>query len=382
MINADLENSLAGIREVKSFTNEDFEKTRFLAANESFRLARERAFQRMAEYSSGLDFISNMFNIVVLGAGGLYVNYGIIDLADLTAYLMFVNYFLQPIRQLTNFVQQYELGMTGFERFVHLMDEKSAIVDRPNAIAPSRVEGHIEIQNVSFEYEDGEEVLRGVNITIRPGETVALVGSSGGGKTTLARLLLRFYDVTSGRILLDGVDIRDIQLNALRQSIGLVQQDVFLFSGTVRENIMYGRPDATEEEMIEAARKASIDEFIDSLPNGYDSHVGEHGVKLSGGQKQRISIARIFLKNPPVLILDEATSALDNVTERQIQRSLEKLSEGRTTVVIAHRLSTIRNADRIIVIEEGQVQEMGTHDELLKKGGTYAGLHRSQLVTA
>jgi len=382
LINADLENSLSGIREVKSFTNEEFEKTRFLAANESFRLARERAFQRMAEYSSGLDFISNMFNIVVLGAGGLYVNYGIIDLADLTAYLMFVNYFLQPIRQLTNFVQQYELGMTGFERFVNLMAVKPSIVDRPGAIVPSRVEGRIEIQNVSFEYEDGEEVLRNISLTIHPGETVALVGSSGGGKTTLARLLLRFYDVTSGRILLDGTDIRDIQLQALRQSIGLVQQDVFLFSGTIRENIIYGRPDATEEEMMEAARKASIDEFIESLPNGYDTHVGEHGVKLSGGQKQRISIARIFLKNPPILILDEATSALDNVTERQIQRSLEKLSEGRTTLVISHRLSTIRNADRIIVIEDGRVEEMGTHEELLEKGGIYAGLHRSQLVTA
>jgi ATP-binding cassette subfamily B protein len=382
LINADLENSLAGVREAKSFTNEEFEISRFQTANNSFRVAREQAFRRMAEYSSGLDFLSNMFNIMVLGAGGLYVHHGTIDYADLTAYLMFVSYFLQPIRQLTNFVQQYELGMTGFERFVELMAEKPLVVDRSYAQVPSHVEGHIEIVDVSFEYETSEQVLHNVSLSIHPGETVALVGSSGGGKTTLARLIPRFYDVTSGQILLDGTDVRDIRLKALRESIGLVQQDVFLFSGTIRENIMYGRPDATEEQMMEAARNASIDEFINTLPDGYDSNVGEHGVKLSGGQKQRISIARVFLKNPPILILDEATSALDNVTERQIQQSLEKLSEGRTTVVIAHRLSTIRDADRIVVMEDGRVQEMGTHDQLLEKGGIYAGLHRSHPATA
>ena len=382
LINADLENSLSGIREGKKFHQRGVREDQVPGGKRVISSGAERAFQRMAEYSSGLDFISNMFNIVVLGAGGLYVNYGIIDLADLTAYLMFVNYFLQPIRQLTNFVQQYELGMTGFERFVNLMAVKPSIVDRPGAIVPSRVEGRIEIQNVSFEYEDGEEVLRNISLTIHPGETVALVGSSGGGKTTLARLLLRFYDVTSGRIASRRNRHQGHSATGVASEYWSCAAGRFLFSGTIRENIIYGRPDATEEEMMEAARKASIDEFIESLPNGYDTHVGEHGVKLSGGQKQRISIARIFLKNPPILILDEATSALDNVTERQIQRSLEKLSEGRTTLVISHRLSTIRNADRIIVIEDGRVEEMGTHEELLEKGGIYAGLHRSQLVTA
>ncbi len=382
LVNADLENSLSGIRESKSFTNEDYEVARFDRANGTFRVAREYAYKRMAEYHAGLDFLTNLFNIIVLSAGGFYVYYGAIDFADLTAYLMFINFFLQPIRQLTGFVQQYELGMTGFDRFLELMAVQPQITDSPQAKALTSVEGRIEIVNVSFEYENSEQVLHDVSLTVEPGETVALVGSSGGGKTTLARLIPRFYDVTSGQILLDGSDVREIRLQDLRRSIGLVQQDVFLFSGTIRENILYGRPDATEEEMIEAARRANIDEFVNLLPDGYDTYVGEHGMKLSGGQKQRVSIARVFLKNPPILILDEATSALDNVTERQIQRSLDKLSEGRTAIVIAHRLSTIRGADRIVVLEDGRVQEMGTHAQLLTQGGIYAGLHAAHLETA
>jgi ATP-binding cassette subfamily B protein len=382
LVNADLENSLSGVRETKSFTNEHYELGRFDRANLTFRQAREYAFKRMGEYSAGLDFLTNLFNIVVLSAGGLYVYHGIIDYADLTTYLVFISFFLQPVRQLTGFVQQYQQGMTGFDRFLELMAVRPNIVESPQAVSFSDVEGRIEIANVCFEYETSEQVLHDVSLTVHPGETVALVGSSGGGKTTLARLIPRFYDVSSGEIRIDGIDIRDVKIQDLRAKIGVVQQDVFLFSGSIRENILYGRPDASEEEMIAAAKAANIHDFVQSLSESYDSYVGEHGIKLSGGQKQRISIARVFLKNPPILILDEATSSLDNVTERQIQRSLDRLSEGRTTIVIAHRLSTIRNADRIVVLEDGRVQEMGTHTQLLARGGIYAGLHQSQLETA
>jgi ATP-binding cassette subfamily B protein len=382
LVNADLENSLAGVREAKSFTNEDYETRRFDRANATFRHAREYAFKRMGEYSAGLDFLTNLFHIVVLGVGGIYVYHGAIDYADLTTYLVFISFFLQPVRQLTSFVQQYQLGMTGFERFLELMAVKPSIEDSPDAIDLPQVKGRIDIRDVCFEYETSEQVLHSVSLTINPGETVALVGSSGGGKTTLARLIPRFYDVSSGEILLDGVNVKDIKMRDLRSQIGVVQQDVFLFSGTVRDNILYGRPDASEEETIEAAKNANIHEFVMSLPEGYDSYVGEHGIKLSGGQKQRVSIARVFLKNPPILILDEATSSLDNVTERQIQKSLEELSVGRTTIVIAHRLSTIRDARRIVVLEDGRVQEMGTHAQLLARGGIYATLYQAQLAVA
>jgi len=377
-VNADLENSLSGMREAKSFTNEDYELDRFDRANSLFKEAREMAFKRMAEYLCGLDYFTNLLNIAVLSAGGLFMYHGYIDLADLTAYLMFISFFLQPIRRLTAFTQQYQLGMSGFQRFMELMAVEPEIVDSPSPRRIDRVKGRIEIRDVSFEYNENEEVLQNINLTVEPGQTVALVGSSGGGKTTLARLIPRFYDVTSGEILVDGTNIKDVKLEDLRRSIGVVQQDVFLFTGTIRENILYGKPEATETEMIAAARNANIHDFVQSLPYGYDTYVGERGVKLSGGQKQRISIARVFLKDPPVLILDEATSALDTATERQIQRSLAVLSQGRTAIVIAHRLSTIQDADIIVVLEGGRIQEMGSHEELLKANGIYASLYRSQ----
>ncbi|HHT26272.1 MAG TPA: ABC transporter ATP-binding protein [Firmicutes bacterium] len=382
LVNADLENSLSGVREAKSFTNEEYEIKRFDRANGAFRIAREQAFKAMGEYSAGLDYITNLFNILVLCAGGFFVYQGQINYADLTVYLVSINLFVQPIRQLTAFIQQYQQGMTGFERFLELMAVKPHIQDARNAVQLKEVKGLIEIKDITFEYETSEAVLHGISLTIHPGETVALVGSSGGGKTTLARLIPRFYDVTSGEIRIDGVNIKDIQLESLRSNIGVVQQDVFLFSGSIRENILYGNPNASEEEMIAAAKQANIHDFVESLPDKYESYVGEHGLKLSGGQKQRISIARVFLKNPPILILDEATSALDNVTEKQIQAALDKLAQGRTTIVIAHRLSTIRHADRIVVLEEGVIQEMGSHDELLAANGIYAKLYLSQMEPA
>jgi len=290
---------------------------------------------------------------------------------------------MQPIRRLTNLMQQLQEGLTGFERFVEVMEIKPDIVDKENAIELKDVKGHIEFKDVSFSYTDGENtVLENINMDIKPGKTVALVGPSGAGKTTLCHLIPRFYDINEGQILIDGIDIRDVKLESLRKNIGIVQQDVFLFTGTIKENIAYGDPTKSDEEIIEAAKKASIHDFIMSLPNGYDTFIGEKGVKLSGGQKQRISIARLFLKNPPILILDEATSALDNQTEIIIQKSLEKLAEGRTALVIAHRLSTIKNADEIIVLTNDGIVERGSHEELLAKNGLYSELYRSQFKRA
>lgn len=377
-VNADLENSLSGIRVVKSFTNEEYEIERFNLSNRLFRDARKSAFKTLGEYSAGMNFLSNLVNISVLAGGGLYVYYGVIDIADLTAYLMFIGFFLQPIHRLIAFSQQYQQGMAGFIRFVELMKIKPEITDKENAIEIKNPKGNIEMQNVSFRYQDSEEVLNDINLKITAGTTTALVGPSGGGKTTLCHLIPRFYDPTAGEILLDGINIQDIKLSSLRKHIGVVQQDVFLFTGTIKDNIRYGRLDATDEEIEEAAKRADIHDFVMTLPDKYDTYIGERGIKLSGGQKQRLAIARVFLKNPPILILDEATSALDTATEQQIQQSLNELSKDRTTIVIAHRLSTIKDADKIIVIDDGKILEEGNHDELLKLNGVYAKLYRAQ----
>ncbi|WP_367355698.1 ABC transporter ATP-binding protein [Mesotoga sp.] len=377
-VNAQLENSISGIRVAQSFTNEEFEKNKFDLGNQEFKESRQFAFKSMAEMTTGIDLMMNMLKVTVLAFGGYLTYSGEITVGGFVAYFLYVDLFLQPIRRLMQFAQQYEDGMSGFERFVEIMETKSSITDSPDAIELTDVKGDIRVEEVSFAYEGGANVLTNVSLHIPAGKMVALVGPSGGGKTTLCHLIPRFYDVTSGKITIDGTDIRDVTLNSLRSQIGIVQQDVFLFAGSIRDNIAYGKGDASDEEIIEAAKRANIHDFILSLEHGYDSYVGERGVMLSGGQKQRISIARVFLKNPPLLILDEATSALDNETELKIQESLEALSKGRTTLVIAHRLSTIKNADEIVVITSDGIIERGSHDELLKKGGHYARLYRAQ----
>ncbi|SCG82383.1 putative ABC transporter ATP-binding protein ywjA [Proteiniborus sp. DW1] len=378
-VNAQLENSISGVRVSKSFTNEDFEVEKFNVGNNEFRETRESAFKVMAEFTSGVNFFSNILNLVALSAGGYFAYREYISYGELVSFLLYVNFFLQPIRRLAQFIQQYQEGMTGFRRFQEILNIEPDIVDSENAVELENVKGNIELRNVTFSYQDNDKtVLAGLNYTIKPGETLALVGPSGGGKTTLCHLIPRFYELDEGDILIDGISIKDIKLKSLRKNIGLVQQDVFLFTGTIKENILYGNLDATDEEVIEAAKNANIHDFIMTLPNGYDTYVGEKGVKLSGGQKQRISIARVFLKNPPILILDEATSALDNETEIAIQESLERLSKGRTTLVIAHRLSTIRNADEIVVLTDKGIEEKGRHEELLARNGIYAKLYKAQ----
>ncbi|MCD8370734.1 MAG: ABC transporter ATP-binding protein/permease [Clostridiales bacterium] len=373
-VNASLQDTLSGIRVVQSFTNEEIEHRKFEKSNEAFLLSKKVNYHCMGSFQCGNTFFQGMMYLVTLVFGGWLIGVGKMDAADLAMYALYIGIFISPIQILVELIETMQKGFSGFRRFLDVMETEPEIVDAPDAVTLEHVEGHVRYENVSFHYSDNEhtEVLSHVSFDIPAGRSVALVGPSGGGKTTICSLLPRFYDVTGGSITIDGHDIRTVTLQSLRRQIGTVQQDVYLFDGTIRENIAYGKPGASAEEIIAAARRAGIDDFIRSLPDGYDTRVGERGARLSGGQKQRISIARVFLKNPPILVLDEATSALDNESERFIQQSLEELAKDRTTITIAHRLSTIRNADEIIVITEDGIAERGTHESLLAQGGVYA----------
>ncbi|NLY43225.1 MAG: ABC transporter ATP-binding protein [Clostridiaceae bacterium] len=379
-VNATIENSISGIRVSKAFGNKEKELEKFDKNNSKFKQARKKAYKVMASFYVGSSFILDILNILVLSAGAIFFYRGWINFGDFAAFLLYVGNFLSPIRKLVNFVEQYQSGISGFKRFVEIMDTEVE-TDEPGARDIYNVKGDIKFKDVTFAYDKNKEVLTDISFNIEAGKTVAIVGPSGGGKTTLCHLIPRFYEAKKGEICIDDINIKDFTRRSLRKNIGIVQQDVFLFTGTIYENIQCGRFDATREEVYKAAKSANIHDFIMSLPDGYDTYVGERGVKLSGGQKQRIAIARVFLKNPPILILDEATSALDNVTEQLIQQSLEKLAEGRTTIVVAHRLSTIKNADEIIVLTDKGIEEKGKHEELLEKGGIYAKLYNSQFVT-
>ncbi len=375
-LNAAIEDNLLGIRVVKSFANEDYERKRFEKGNQRFLDAKKRAYRYMALFHGGIRFFDGLMYIAVIMIGAAYLLAGKITPADFLAYLLYIQTLIASLRRLVEFTEQFQRGITGIDRFMEIMREPVDIADMEGATPLENVQGRVEFSDVSFRYsEEGKSVLSHIDLQVSPGESVALVGPSGGGKTTLCNLIPRFYEAVSGRILIDGQDVREVTLASLRKNIGVVQQDVYLFGGTVGENILYGRPDATREEMEEAAKAAGAHEFITALPDGYDTYVGERGVKLSGGQKQRIAIARLFLKNPPILILDEATSALDNESERLVQSSLDRLAHGRTTFTIAHRLTTVRGADKILVLTENGIEETGTHESLLEKGGIYAKLH-------
>lgn len=375
-INAGIEDNLSGIRVVKSFANEDIEQQKFIAGNDRFLASKKDSYLYMGRYHSGLGAFVTMITVIVMVTGAILLNDGSLKTTDLLTFLLYISNFTEPVKTLINFAEQFQNGMTGYERFLDIMAIEPEIKDSENAIDIKKVEGRVSFENVSFKYEaDLENVLSNVNLKVDKGEYVALVGSSGAGKTTLCSLIPRFYEVSEGSIKVDDTDIRDIKLKCLRQNIGVVQQDVYLFVGSVKENIRYGKPDATDEEIIEAAKSANAHEFIMGLPDGYDTYIGQRGVKLSGGQKQRLSIARVFLKNPPILIFDEATSALDNESEKVVQESLEKLAKNRTTFVIAHRLSTIRNAKRILVLTENGIEEQGTHEELIEMNGIYKALY-------
>ena len=376
-INAALESSISGIRVTKAFTNAEKEREKFEIGNESFVNSRKEAYDAMGKFHSSTAFISDVFNVIVLIAGGFFLYNGAIGFGDYSAFIVSVNLFISPVMTLINFTEQYQNGVTGFERFLEIMAEEPE-KDKEGAVDMGRAEGHIQFAGVTSAYEEGRDVIRGIDLDIEKGKTYALVGASGGGKTTICHLIPAFYDISKGEIRIDGKDIRDVTKASLRRNIGIVQQDVYLFNASIRDNILYGRLDATDEEVYEAAKRANIHDYIMSLPEGYETNIGERGVKLSGGQKQRLSIARVFLKNPPILILDEATSALDNTTEILIQQSLNELCKGRTTIVVAHRLSTIKNADEIVVIEGGVITEQGTHNELMALGKTYAHLYSLQ----
>ena len=377
VINAALESSISGIRVTKAFTNTKTETKKFENGNSLFVNARRKAYNAMAKFHSSTSFITDIFNVIVLIAGGLFLYSGRINFGDYSTFIVSINLFISPIMILIGFVEQYQNGVTGFMRFIEIMDEKPES-DKPDAGELKNISGNISFKDVSFSYVDSKEIIHNLSMDIKKGQKIAMVGPSGGGKTTLCHLIPRFYEYGSGSITIDGIDIKDITLESLRSNIGIVQQDVFLFDGTIGENIMYGRPDATFEEMVEAAKRANIDEYVNTLPDRYDTRIGERGVKLSGGQKQRLSIARVFLKNPAILILDEATSALDNTTEILIQSALDELCKGRTTLVVAHRLSTVKNADRILVVSDGNITEEGTHNELIELNGTYAKLYSLQ----
>lgn len=375
-INAQIEDNLSGIRVVKSFANEDLENKKFKVGNDAFLEAKKNNYKYMGGYNSGLTAFTTMINLLVIVSGGLMITKDMISVTDLVTFLLYINIFTDPIKTLIDFTEQFQNGYSGYERFLQILSIEPEIKDSENAVSISNVKGDIKLEDVSFKYNDSSHrVLKHINLEVKAGSYVALVGSSGAGKTTLCNLIPRFYEATSGKITIDGKDIKDIKLKHLRDNIGIVQQDVYLFVGTVYDNIRYGRPDATREEVIAAAKEANAYNFIMSLPNGFETDIGQRGIKLSGGQKQRISIARVFLKNPPILIFDEATSALDNESEKIVQESMEKLAKNRTTMVIAHRLSTIRNAEKILVLTDKGIEEQGTHKELMDKHGIYYDLY-------
>ena len=378
-INADIESSISGARTAKAFANESFEIKKFEKGNRNFLTAKKDYYKIMAIFNSGTEFFLAMFNVAVLCCGGFLIYKRQLDSVTLITFTLYVSTFTSPIKRLASFAEQYMMGMAGFTRFLEIMDTKPAIEDKPNALSLSNVKGDIAFSHVSFAYDMGQQVLSDVNLNIPAGKTLALVGPSGGGKTTLCHLLLRFYEIREGSITIDGHDIRDVTMRSLRENVGIVQQDVFLFADSILENIRYGRLDATDEEVMAAAKRAHIHEEILGFPDGYETNVGERGMLLSGGQKQRVSIARLFLKNPPVLILDEATSALDTLTEADIQHSFDELSAGRTTLVIAHRLSTVQNADEIVVIDEHGIRERGTHEALMALNGQYSSFYHATM---
>ena len=380
-VSSGIQDSLAGIRVVKSFSNEKLEKEKFAGKNGDFYDSRVSSYRVMGFFHSGTALFHGLLYIAILTGGGWYISQGKLNPAELAIYALYVGIFIQPIEMLLHFTEMFQRGFTGFRRFCEIIDTAPEITDSPGAVELVSPRGSVAFKDVSFSYNKEQSVLQNINIELAPGKTVALVGPSGGGKSTICALLMRFYDTCAGKIEIDGNDIRNYTLSSLRKNIGIVQQDIYMFSGTIRENIAYGKPDATMEEIINASKRANIHDFVMSLPDGYDSQTGERGVRLSGGQKQRISIARVFLKNPPILILDEATSALDNESERKIQGALQDLAKGRTTLVIAHRLSTIRHADEIIVIDKGLVVERGTHDILINNDGIYAKYCRLQEST-